>query len=119
MATKSFEKFLFDAVGSAIEGISATEPDEGYSIGISDIQTISKWVEIEAFTIDIIKNSRQDASDLRDKILDFIDSLVDKTHGVMGYDLNSMVVSRDDQPGRWIYTMNISITHRRDFEWGE
>ena len=119
MAKRSFEKFVFDSVSAAMEGISATEPEEGYSIDISDVQTISKWVEIESFTIDVVKNSRQAASDMRDGIIDFIDTFCDTTKGIMGYDLNSMTVSRDDRPGRWIYTMSISITHRRDFEWGE
>ena len=119
MATRSFEKFVFDSLGAAIEGISATEPEEGYSIDISDIQTISKWVEIESFTIDVVKSSRQAASDMRDGIIDFIDTFCETAKGIMGYDLNSMTVSRDDRPGRWIYTMSISITHRRDFEWGE
>lgn len=117
MATKSFEKFIFDSIGAAIDGISVTEPEEGYSIGVSDIQTISKWVEIESFTIDIVKKSKQSASDMRDEILDFIENFADKTKGIMGYEINSMTVSRDDMPGRWIYTMSISITHRRDFEW--
>lgn len=114
----SFEKFVFDSIGSIVAGISATEPEEGYTIMLTDAQTISRWVETESFTIDVVKKSRQDASDLKDSVYDAIEDICYKTSGIMSCELNSMTVFREDMPGRWIYTFSVSITHRRDFEWG-
>lgn len=113
----SFERYIFDRLGEAVEGISTVEPEEGYSITLTDLQTISKWVEMSSFSIDILKTSRQQASDLKDKIYDAINIICSHTNGILTYDVNSITASRDNVPGRWIYTIGISITHRRDCDW--
>lgn len=113
----SFERYIFDRLGEAVEGISTVDPEEGYSLTLTDLQTISKWVETSSFSIDILKKSKQSASDLKDSIYDELDSICSHTAGILTYEVNSLTASRDDVPGRWIYTIGISITHRRDCDW--
>ena len=113
----SFERYIFDSLGAAVEGISTVEPEEGYSIMLTDLQTVSRWVETSSFSIDIMKTSKQQASDLKDGIYDALDNICSHTAGILTYDINSLSASRDDIPGRWLYTIGIAITHRRDCDW--
>ena len=116
-----FEQWLYQTLASAVPSgskMSTVSGDGQVSLRLADGNTVSRFVRQGIFLLDFSSESKKAAADGFEHVMSTVETLADDHHYVMAVDVNTTDALRQGEPARWVYTAQITVTYRRDVDWG-